>query len=66
VPSERARYQRVATEIIEAEKPAHCFYRLKIITPSLQITVNSRVGVDTLLGTVDGSRQRGDAAEGDR
>lgn len=52
LPAELARYKRIATEIIEAEKPAHCFYRLKIISVSFQINVASRVGIDTLLGSV--------------
>jgi phage tail-like protein len=51
LPEELARYREIATEIIEAEKPAHCFYRLKIISVSLQIGVTSRVGIDTLLAS---------------
>jgi phage tail-like protein len=46
---ELAGFRRTAIEIIEAEKPAHCFYDLVIIAPSLQIGVTSHVGVDTLL-----------------
>jgi hypothetical protein len=46
---ELAGYRRTAIEIIEAEKPAHCFYDLVIIAPSLQIGFTSHVGVDTLL-----------------
>ncbi len=51
LPEELARYRTIATEIIEAEKPAHCFYRLNIISVSLQINVTSRVGIDTLLAS---------------
>lgn len=48
---ELARYRRIATEIIEQEKPAHCFYNLKIISVTLQVGVTSRVGIDTLLAS---------------
>jgi len=64
--SQLAGYQRIAIDIIEAEKPAYCIYQLSIIAPSLQIGVTSRVGVDTLLeptpasGTNDGTDQRRD------
>jgi phage tail-like protein len=51
LPEELARYLTIATEIIEAEKPAHCYYGLSIISVSLQINVTSRVGVDTLLAS---------------
>lgn len=49
LPEDRSRYLTIATAIIEAEKPAHCFYSLKIISVALQIGVTSHVGVDTLL-----------------
>jgi len=51
MPREVARYRTIATEIIDAEKPAHCFYGLKIIAVSFQLNVTSRVGVDTLLAS---------------
>jgi len=51
LPEELARYRTIATEIIEAEKPAHCYYRLNIISVSFQIGVTSRVGIDTLLAS---------------
>jgi len=49
LPEELVRILRIATEIIEAEKPAHCIYRLNVITASFQVGVTSRIGVDTLL-----------------
>jgi phage tail-like protein len=49
-PSEIAERRRVVTAIIDAEKPAHTYYTLRVETPTLQIGVNSTVGVDTLLG----------------
>jgi phage tail-like protein len=49
LPEEVARYWSVATAIIDAEKPAHCFYSLTIISVAFQIGVTSHVGVDTLL-----------------
>jgi len=41
----------IARDLIELEKPAHTFYDLKVEFPSMEIGV-SRVGIDTLLGTV--------------
>jgi len=49
LPEDRTRYLTIATAIIDAEKPAHSFYSLKIISVALQIGVTSHVGVDTLL-----------------
>lgn len=42
---------RIATAIIDAEKPAHTHYKLVVETPVFQLGVHSTVGVDTLLGT---------------
>lgn len=49
-PDEIAHQERVVRAIVDAEKPAHTHYALRVHTPSLQIGVHSRVGVDTLLG----------------
>lgn len=49
LPEDRSRYLTIAKSIIEAEKPAHCFYNLSIISVALQVGVTSHVGVDTLL-----------------
>lgn len=50
-PAELQRKERIARAIIEQEKPAHTFYRLKTSVTTMQIGVTSTVGVDTLLGT---------------
>jgi phage tail-like protein len=42
--------RQVAMAIIDMEKPAHTHYVLDVETPTFQINVNSRIGVDTLLG----------------
>jgi phage tail-like protein len=42
--------RRIATAIIDAEKPAHTHYVLVLETPVFQLGVHSSVGVDTLLG----------------
>ena len=52
----------IAQALVELEKPAHTNYRLSLDTPSLQINVRSRVGVDTLLGTAE-ERTKADKAE---
>ena len=49
-PEERKRMKEVVTAIIDLEKPAHTQYKLEVVTPTLQIGVNSRIGEDTLLG----------------
>jgi len=48
-PAQRASIVAIATEIINAEKPAHCYYDLRVDTKSLQVGATSRVGYDTLL-----------------
>lgn len=44
---------RIATAIIDAEKPAHTHYELSIEAPLFQLGVHSTLGVDTLLGGTD-------------
>ena len=51
-PKDLARLLDIAHALIELEKPAHTFYDLAVIFPSMQIGVHSTVGVDTLLGTL--------------
>ncbi len=48
------RQDKIARSLIELEKPAHTFYDLAIIYPSMQIFDSSTVGVDTLLGAATG------------
>lgn len=50
-PATQAQRERIARAIIDQEKPAHTYYDLKIIIPSMQIGRHSTVGVDTVLGT---------------
>lgn len=50
-PVALAQKRAAAIAIINLEKPAHTYYDLEIAVPTLQIGVNSTVGVDTLLGT---------------
>ena len=40
----------VAYAIVDLQKPAHTFYTLNVVTPTLQVNVHSTVGVDTLVG----------------
>lgn len=49
----RSRQLQIARALIDLEKPAHTFYDLIPISPSMRIGVNSTVGVDTLLGTAE-------------
>lgn len=46
-----SRREQIARAIINQEKPAHTYYDLETVVPTMQIGVYSRVGVDTLLGT---------------
>jgi phage tail-like protein len=41
---------QIAHDVIELAKPAHTYYELRIISPSLLIGVHSKVGLDTVLG----------------
>lgn len=43
------RQVRLLEAIIDAEKPAHTYYKLEIETPRLQIGVRSTVGVNTMI-----------------
>ncbi len=49
-PNLIAQQKEIATAIVDLQKPAHTYYDLDIDTPTFQIGVYSRVGVDTLLG----------------
>jgi phage tail-like protein len=42
--------EKAVQAIIDLEKPAHTYYQLRTIVPTLQIGKFSHVGVDTLLG----------------
>lgn len=53
-PSVQERQMDIARGLIDLEKPAHTFYELVPIFPSMQIGRHSTVGVDTLLGTAQG------------
>lgn len=46
----RGRQIEITRALIELEKPAHTYYDLIVISPSMQIEVHSTVGVDTLIG----------------
>jgi phage tail-like protein len=50
-PKKIERMTQVVAAIIELEKPAHTYYSLTTLTPTMQIAVHSTVGVDTLLGS---------------
>lgn len=47
------RQKKIASSLIELEKPAHTFYSLQTRHPTIQIGVYSTVGVDTLIGKQD-------------
>lgn len=47
-----ARKEQILRAIIDAEKPAHTYYDLRIQVPTMQLGVSSTIGVDTVLGTV--------------
>lgn len=53
-PAMQERQMDIARALIDLEKPAHTFYELIPIFPSMQIGRHSTVGVDTLLGTAQG------------
>jgi hypothetical protein len=42
--------KEMVTALIELQKPAHTSFSLEVETLQFQIGVNSRIGVDTLLG----------------
>ena len=41
----------IAVALIELEKPAHTYYELKLVFPSMQVGIHSTIGIDSLLGT---------------
>jgi P2-related tail formation protein len=49
-PVEIKAQHAVAQAIVDLQKPAHTYYALTVETPTFQIGVHSRVGVDTLVG----------------
>jgi phage tail-like protein len=42
--------EKVVRAIIDREKPAHTYYQLDVIIPTMQIGVHSTIRLDTLLG----------------
>ena len=51
-PKKIRQHYEVISSIINAEKPVHTYYELELMTLTMQIGVHSRIGEDTLLGTV--------------
>lgn len=49
-PQQIKAQRAVAHAIVDLQKPAHTYYTLAVETPTFQVGVHSRVGVDTLLG----------------
>jgi phage tail-like protein len=41
---------QIARALIEQEKPAHTYYDLQVIFPTIQVGITSHVGKDTLIG----------------
>lgn len=58
-PEVQLRQIAIAHALIDLEKPAHTTYDLELSFPTMQIGVTSHVGVDTLLGTIDGGTASG-------
>lgn len=50
-PEEQLRQSAIAHALIDLAKPAHTYYELELLFPTMQIGVTSTIGVDTLLGT---------------
>ena len=50
-PEAQLRQSSIAHALIDLEKPAHTYYELQLLFPTMQIGVTSTIGVDTLLGT---------------
>lgn len=48
-PASLKRSEALVRAILDVEKPAHTRYALTVVTPSMQVGVRSRIGVDTLL-----------------
>jgi phage tail-like protein len=55
VPEVQLRQSAIAHALIDLEKPAHTYYDLELLFPTMQIGVTSTIGVDTLLGTDAGA-----------
>lgn len=53
-PEVQLRQSAIAHALIDLEKPAHTYYDLDLLFPTMQIGVTSTIGVDTLLGTDSG------------
>jgi phage tail-like protein len=54
-PEAQLRQSAIAHALIDLEKPAHTYYELQLLFPTMQIGVTSTIGVDTLLGTDTGA-----------
>jgi phage tail-like protein len=54
-PEVQLRQSAIAHALIDLEKPAHTYYDLELLFPTMQIGVTSTIGVDTLLGTDAGA-----------
>jgi phage tail-like protein len=54
-PEVQLRQSAIAHALIDLEKPAHTYYDLDLLFPTMQIGVTSTIGIDTLLGTDSGS-----------
>jgi phage tail-like protein len=50
-PDVQLRQSAIAHALIDLERPAHTYYDLDLLFPTMQIGVTSTLGVDTLLGT---------------
>jgi len=46
----KAKKEAEVRAIIDREKPAHTYYQLEVIVPTMQISVHSTIDIDTLLG----------------
>jgi hypothetical protein len=47
---ECAAKEETVRAVIEAEKPAHTVYHLCVVQPAMQIGLQSRLGIDTVVG----------------
>ena len=54
-PEMQQRQSAIAHALIDLAKPAHTYYDLTLLFPTMQIGVTSTIGVDTLLGTDSGA-----------
>lgn len=52
-PTVLQRQIAIAVALIELEKPAHTYYELELVFPSMQIGIHSTIGIDSLLGTTN-------------